>query len=420
MGDRLSEKNKIYLSYFILSLIPLIIHLTPNLKFLALIPEGYFDIIKFMPYLVFIGIGFLGLKLNQTRILFASLLFLLAYHSLSDPNLLMKLGIGKVRSRQIFASSLPLCFSFLFMVKEFPLLNFRSLMRLLFGLSPLFIFVILFVFSPKVFVSIMEFQIVSSHTQTVPQISYLSFLIFIFLNIIRNDSKISLFTTGLTFSLISFYTAAHIGLIASLKFYQLLPSNVVCFTSITIILIHAIYKMYWGRVYIDELTNIPNRRALDERLESLTGHYTIAIMDIDHFKNFNDTYGHSQGDSVLQMVADTLQRELGDRVYRYGGEEFCAVFPKLLPNEGLKLAEKARMALAQREFYIRSSEGTERQIKNRGQGPKGDKVQVTMSLGLATPADETQTPSDVIVDADKALYRAKDSGRNCSKVFEYT
>jgi diguanylate cyclase (GGDEF)-like protein len=382
-----------------------------------IIPKGYFDIIKFLPYLVFLGIAFLGLRLNQTRILFSSLIFLLAYHSLSDPNLLLRMGIGKIRSRQIFALSLPLCFSFLFMVKEFPLFNYRSLLRSLLGLSPLVFFVLLFVVSPKAFVSIVDYQFISSKTQTVPQISYFTFLIFLFLNTVRNDQKIALFTSGLIFTLFSFYTAAHIGLLGKSKFYQLLPSNVICFTSITIILIHAIYKMYWRRVYIDELTNIPNRRALDEKLESLTGNYSISIMDIDHFKKFNDNYGHAEGDTVLQMVADTLQTELGDKVYRYGGEEFCAVFSSSGANDSLKDIEKARVTLAKREFFIRATEGKDRNIKNRGLVPQTEKVQVTISTGIASPQSDEQTPTQVIVDADKALYRAKDNGRNCSKVF---
>jgi diguanylate cyclase (GGDEF)-like protein len=396
---------------------PFIINVIPSFSFSSIIPKGYFDIVKFMPYFIFIGIGFLGYRLNQTRILFTSLLLLLAYHSLSDPNLLMAIGIGKVRSRQIFASSLPLCFSFLFLTKEYPLFHLKSLMRVLFGFTPLTIFVLLFVFLPQDFVALMNFQFISIQTLKIPQISYIFFIVFIILNLARKDKKISLFTTGLTFSLISFYTAAQIGLNGNLKFIKLLPGNIVCFTSITIILIHAIYKMYWRRVYIDELTNIPNRRALDERLDSLTGNYTISIMDIDHFKKFNDTYGHAEGDSVLQMVADTLQHILGDKVYRYGGEEFCAIFPKTQIHESFKSIEKARIALEQRVFFIRLTRGTERNIKNRGKGPLGEQVQVTMSIGLASPKNELHTPSEVIVDADKALYQAKDSGRNCVKLF---
>ena len=61
--------------------------------------------------------------------------------------------------------------------------------------------------------------------------------------------------------------------------------------------------MYWEKVYIDELTGIPNRRAFDEYLKKLGRKYTIAMMDIDHFKKFNDTYGHSEGDNVLRFVA---------------------------------------------------------------------------------------------------------------------
>ncbi len=74
------------------------------------------------------------------------------------------------------------------------------------------------------------------------------------------------------------------------------------FTVICAILLHAIFTIYWQRVYIDELTDVSNRRALDEKLATLNGEFAIAMMDIDHFKDFNDTYGHDEGDNVLRLV----------------------------------------------------------------------------------------------------------------------
>lgn len=412
-----TDRVKIYSTYLIVSLIPLIVYFIPSLEFSKLVPKEYFDMVMILPYLVLIGISILGLKLNQTRIFFSSLLLLLAYHSLSDPNLLMKLGIGKIRSRQIFASSLPLCFSFLFVMKEYPLFSVKSLIRVLLGLSPLLLYILIFVISPEAFVSLVNYQFVEIDFTQIPQIGFIFFILFPIYVLIKKEKKVLLFQMALFFSLIPFYTAAHIGLEGNKKFYQLLPSNVFCFTAIIIILIYSIYKMYWRRVYIDPLTGIPNRRAFDEKIESLETTYAITIMDIDHFKSFNDTYGHAEGDSILKMVAYTLKKSLGDKVYRYGGEEFCAVFPGKEAQDCFDLVDSARRSLEQREFIIRSTE-VKRNRKLRGTlTEKGMQVQVTMSMGIASPSEEADRPDLVIINADKALYEAKETGRN--KVLVY-
>ena len=78
----------------------------------------------------------------------------------------------------------------------------------------------------------------------------------------------------------------------------------------------------------DELTGLPGRRALDERLRALPGRYTVAMVDVDHFKKFNDTHGHDIGDQVLRLVGARLAEVGGGGIaYRYGGEEFSVLFP---------------------------------------------------------------------------------------------
>jgi len=91
---------------------------------------------------------------------------------------------------------------------------------------------------------------------------------------------------------------------------------------ISAILLYSLYQLYWERAYIDELTGIPNRRSLNERLKRTDGSYSVAMIDIDHFKNMNDTYGHREGDNVLKFLAAHMGRVFGDTVFRYGGEEF--------------------------------------------------------------------------------------------------
>ena len=185
------------------------------------------------------------------------------------------------------------------------------------------------------------------------------------------------------------------------------------FSLTSIVMLHSIYQMYWQRVYIDELTSLPNRRALDEKISNLDGQYSIAMIDIDHFKKFNDTYGHDQGDDVLKLVSKVLASVLGDKVYRYGGEEFAAIFQGVSAKEAKVEAEKARSDLAKIRFIIRTQKGKDRKVENRGKVKNTKSVKVTISIGLSNFSKHADCPEKVIKRADSALYKAKKNGRNC-------
>ena len=186
------------------------------------------------------------------------------------------------------------------------------------------------------------------------------------------------------------------------------------FSIASFIHLHAIFRMYWQRVYIDELTQIPNRRALDEHLQTLSDNYTIAMMDIDHFKVFNDKYGHDEGDNALKLVGKSLNNDLGN-TFRYGGEEFFAVFEGRDCNNAFSIVNRARKKLAKREFFIRLPQKVRKSTSDKQRGKsksKMKKVRVTISIGLAH-SNGIQTPSAVMKSADQALYKAKGQGRNC-------
>ena len=112
------------------------------------------------------------------------------------------------------------------------------------------------------------------------------------------------------------------------------------------------------------------------------------------------------------MVADTLQSQFGSDVYRYGGEEFCAIFENMHPEDAKAKANRARRVLSERIFFIRTDKTAKRSKEKRGQNTTGTQVQVTISIGLAGPTDKNSTPHDVIQKADMALYKAKENGRN--------
>ncbi|ACD96662.1 diguanylate cyclase domain-containing protein [Trichlorobacter lovleyi] len=160
--------------------------------------------------------------------------------------------------------------------------------------------------------------------------------------------------------------------------------------------------------HLDGLTGIPNRRALDEALErewrrgsrSLKP-LSLLMIDIDHFKAYNDSCGHLAGDDCLRTVAQTLKQSLGraaDFVGRYGGEEFLAVLPETDADGAQVVAREVIEEMAKLAIPHPAS-------------PQGEKV--TISIGIATAvAKREHLPVFLLQEADSALYRAKQEGRN--------
>ena len=176
-----------------------------------------------------------------------------------------------------------------------------------------------------------------------------------------------------------------------------------------LILVVAVIEASYLLAYQDGLTALPARRALTEALQRLAGQYAVAMVDVDHFKKFNDDYGHDVGDQVLRMVAAKLgQVEGGGRAYRYGGEEFAIVFPGKGIEDTLPHLETVRQAVAESTFTIR------RRIRRRGARATRRRrdVSITVSIGVAAKNHRHANPEQVIRAADQALYTSKEAGRN--------
>ncbi len=161
--------------------------------------------------------------------------------------------------------------------------------------------------------------------------------------------------------------------------------------------------------FIDALTGLPNRRALDEALSRSSGRIAVAMVDVDHFKKFNDRYGHETGDRVLRIVARELQRCRGGRAYRYGGEEFAIVFQGGRIDSADASLEAVRGAIESRRVKLGARSGKSQAVRR---GAREGEVSVTVSIGLAQRDRERRTSDAVIDAADKALYRSKQRGRN--------
>ena len=167
------------------------------------------------------------------------------------------------------------------------------------------------------------------------------------------------------------------------------------------------YEQSLNMALTDTLTGLFNRRYLNvhfgkiiSNIENTRKPIGLLMMDIDHFKQFNDTYGHNVGDEVLKTFADRVKEKLRsfDLVARQGGEEFVAVLPDIKPKVAMRVAERLRKAICDEPIVCSAPEGT---------------VNVSVSIGGTIIEDPAVNVDDALKRADDCLYQAKDAGRNC-------
>jgi diguanylate cyclase (GGDEF)-like protein len=171
-----------------------------------------------------------------------------------------------------------------------------------------------------------------------------------------------------------------------------------------LVLVLAVLEHGYEIAYRDELTGLPGRRAFTNAIGQLGGTYAIAMCDVDHFKRFNDTYGHDVGDQLLKAVAARLSKVGGGgRAFRYGGEEFLVVFRGRTAQEAAPYAEALRKSIADTRLDARTPDQS---------------IGVSVSIGISEKSKRHSTPELVVEAADKALYRAKEAGRNCVELEE--
>lgn len=240
--------------------------------------------------------------------------------------------------------------------------------------------------------------------QTTLILGALSFLL-IALLAIRRQTPVD---GGLLGALVAFFVAGN-GISNSDIFISFIAAGAVI---ITLSIVLDSYNM----AFCDDLTGIPSRRALNEYLHGLGRRYVIAMLDVDHFKQFNDNYGHEVGDQVLKMVARKM-RDVGGggKAYRYGGEEFAIIFPGRRLDYAIPHLEKLREEIAEYSLALRNHERPKAQRQGRGQRGNRKDIEyasVTISIGVAESDEELKTSVVVMKAADMALYKAKNRGRN--------
>jgi len=212
----------------------------------------------------------------------------------------------------------------------------------------------------------------------------------------------------------SAFACAVFAVLAGLEISAQGSSATPFFASASLVMVVAVVQESYGFAYIDELTKIPGRRALNETLLGLGRNYTVAMLDIDHFKKFNDKYGHDVGDQVLRLVASKLRKVGGGgKAFRYGGEEFTIVFSGKSGDDCLDHLENVRKAVETARLTLRAKDRPTKKPKTKPtRKPAAKKVSVTISIGVATRSKKAKKPGTVMEAADKALYRAKKKGRN--------
>ncbi|MGF1762646.1 GGDEF domain-containing protein [Aliivibrio kagoshimensis] len=368
------------------------------------------DVTYILPYVLFIITIMLSQPFNQGRTGLIAIVMAVAYYFIQS-RLQISLNEGTTRIEfTLLAILIPVCLMSVFL---FP--NRRIIPKI----GTYFIFMLLFMLVWSA-VTIAHFAendmswIWQSYLLTFPEVSPLPFIVVLY-NVIlcgisallilsRNDN-----TDQAIFSCL---------LLSSLTFLlfnvQFISSTL--FTLAGILLILNVMATSHELAFIDQLTSIPGRRALEAEMSQLGRTYTIAMLDIDHFKQFNDTYGHDTGDHVLRLVASLMRKTQGHaKVYRYGGEEFTVLFRGKRIEEAEEYLEALRESIADYKMVIRNSENRPEddetgQQKRRKKVKKGS-VNVTISIGYADN-DELSKPAEVLKKADEALYRAKKAGRN--------
>jgi len=247
-----------------------------------------------------------------------------------------------------------------------------------------------------------------------PQVSKLPFILVVFLTAMVLIFAICVLNRNSIIDVV-LYSATLLSA-TTFVFFDVTYISSTLFSLAGVLLLVYLLSASYELAFMDTLTEIPGRLALESDLKHLGRKYTIAMLDIDHFKSFNDTYGHDTGDDVLKLVATKLEHVGGRaKVYRYGGEEFTVLFKGKLADDTRDHLELLRASIENYNMVLRNQDARPKDdkvgSKSRGAKKKQEYVNVTISIGVAD-STESNKVSEVMKAADNALYKAKKAGRN--------
>jgi diguanylate cyclase (GGDEF)-like protein len=378
--------------------------------------------LAFLYYCAVIGGMLLAWRFHSSRIFFALVVLFLARQAIELFGWHISGGGVESSGLQITAALVPLDFVVIALMQErgFALYSVAPVGLFLFVQAVIVTVLGQAAFLPSVHVRGHHI----SATVSLPNYVLLAFAIAGLLLLVRSLLYRKPVEGALLWSLAAFFLSLHFT--GTQRISTLYAACAAC------ILATAIIENSYLLAYHDELTTLPSRRAFNDALLRLQHPYSIAAVDIDHFKRFNDTYGHDIGDQVLRLVATNLSRVTGGgQAYRCGGEEFAIIFPGRTTAEIADALEQLRVSIEASEFRLRGGDRRQtprgpdrRSHRTRGRVRKGHVIRqlaqhkssaslsVTVSIGAA-PSTRDETPPDLVLQAaDKALYRAKVNGRN--------
>ena len=376
----------------------------------ALLPPSLAGLKTWGPILALALAGAMAVGFNRGRVVFAVVSLACAFIAYK---LFLQRGVTDFPARAVFAALClitPLNLTVLAVLRERGVFTFYGVRRL--GTIVLEVLLMAWMITQQqpemvewIYLPLLDS---TSLATPIPQFALLIMLVGITVTVVDAIINRSAIDAGFAVSLVAFAIGCN-GVETPNHF------AVYCGVSALILGI-ALLKDAYRLAFHDELTGLPSRRALNERLMSLGAHYTIAMLDVDHFKTFNDTHGHELGDQVLRMVAASIERVGGGgRAFRYGGEEFVVLFPGKRLHEAWSHLEAVRLEIAAYRLGIRGPDRPKQPPPERPgtvRHPAVQAVSVTISVGVAERNGRFATPESVLNAADEAMYRAKQKGRN--------
>lgn len=372
--------------------------------------QANFSITSNLPYFLFLSVVGLGHAFKQSRIAMVAVTMLIVYWYIQE-HLQSSLSTGStLLELSLLSFVVPIACALVYPYKERSVLSKSFLLYIVtLSLIALWCYLVLTYLYEGGFQSFQDTYLYSE-----PSISRLPLILVLYsLGAVLLSAifvlKLNRIIDVVVYSAITLNAATFI-------FFHVKYVSSTMFTLSGFLLLIYMFSASYELAFKDRLTDIPGRLALESDLRHLGKRYTIAMLDIDHFKSFNDTYGHETGDDVLKLVASRM-KQVGGRakVYRYGGEEFTVLFKNKNVDESLEHLELLRASIEDYEMVVRNEKSRPKNdktgVKKRKKASSHDHVNVTISIGVADHSD-AESVSEVMKSADEALYKAKRAGRN--------
>ncbi|OHE10919.1 MAG: diguanylate cyclase [Sulfurimonas sp. RIFOXYD12_FULL_33_39] len=354
----------------------------------AKIPKIIFNLVPYLFYAISALILWVSWHFNRNRFIFVI-----------TPLLLMPLGFEYLDAKRatnlfLYVSMLfPLHFLIFLSLKERGLFSIWGIIKIIFFVLEIVV-VLYFVFYPNdELIALLKMKIFASSFYPLEDISVvIGIFVLIAMTFLVVFNRYMLYNSSFLVITLTFY--------AGLYFIKTPYANKLSLLAIGVIIFILLIRESYRLAFYDELTSLPGRRALVEDMAKLGMKYSLAMIDIDHFKKFNDTYGHDTGDEVLKMVASKLANVSGGgKAYRYGGEEFVLLFPSRDADESYKHTDILRETIAKSPFSVRNKSSQKT-------------IYINISSGVVQRSSQDKDPFAVMKRADNALYKAKKAGRN--------